>query len=130
MRNALLLILPFLMAIGMLSCNDSEIEEGFRKVEFVEPLKCTTSNLPKEKVSKRLGTVVVYQDKELIKDAVSVYFEDKDQYYRVCELPEQYRKDGLIIMFSGTIYYPDPTVNIYDPLKGLDFEITDLWIKD
>lgn len=127
MKNLSLFL--FLLAICITSCNDGDIVEGFTKVELQEPLKCTTSNRPKETVNKRLGTVVIHKNKDgLI--PVFAYLEDKDGLYTACSLPEEYWKDGLIVMFSGTIYYPDPAAFTYNPLQGLDFEITDLWVNN
>jgi len=128
MRNLLLTALYLLLTSCFISCSSEDIVEGFTKIEFEGSQKCTTSNQLKQTINKRLGTVTIYKDKEF-NNAVSIYLEDKDHHYNACMLPEEYQKDGLIIMFSGNIYYPDPTANTYNPLKGLDFEITDLWVK-
>jgi len=129
MRNALFIILCHLAIVCFASCNDNDIVDGFKKIELNESLKCITGNQPKEEITKRLGTVVIYKDKEF-NDAISIYLEDKDNYYNACTLPEEYQVDGLIITFSGTVYHPDPAALTYNPLGGLDFEITDLWIKE
>ncbi|MBB4035560.1 hypothetical protein GGR21_001453 [Dysgonomonas hofstadii] len=128
MRNALFFIFCLLAIFNFTSCSDNDIVEGFTKVELKESLKCITDNEPKEMIDKRLGMVVLYKDKET-NTVLSVYLEDKDNCYNACTLPEEYQIDGLIITFSGTVYYTNPAALTYNPLNGLDFEITELWIK-
>ncbi len=125
MKNVLLIVFIFSFAAYNSSCSEDSLE-GFTKLELQGSLKCTSSLHLKETINKRLGTVIVHKIENM---PTVVYFEDKDNMYEVCKLPEQYQKNGLIIMFSGNIYHPDPTADKYNPLKGLDFEITELWVK-
>lgn len=127
--KSLLFILSFIFSACFISCGENDIVEGFNKVELQQPLKGGTGNRIKENINKRLGIVTICKDGTNNMGAF-VYLEDKDNYYLANLLPEKYRKDGLIIMFSGNIYYPGPKANTYNPLKGLDFEITDLWVKE
>lgn len=128
MKNKLFIILSIVLLTSWISCSDDDDSmDGYTKLELEGgSLKCTTSSSKKETVKQKKGTVVVYTEEDM--NGGLIYLKDEDgKYYWACGLSESY--DGKKIIFSGTIYNPDPTTLTINPLNGLDFEITELWIK-
>jgi uncharacterized protein YcfL len=136
MRKIASIILFLFFITCCISCSNDDndnISDDYTKIALKSSLKCTTEYEKKETAKKRKATVVLYKEKESYPSITLpylIYLEDeKGQYYHACTLPEEYQKNGLEIIFSGIVYYPDPRVDKFDPLLGLELEITDLWVK-
>lgn len=128
MKNKLFIILSLVLLTSWISCSDDDDSiDDYTKIELEGgSVKCTTSDSKKETVKQKKGTVVVYKEEDM--NIGLVYLKDEDgNYYMACGLSESY--DGKKIIFSGTIYNPDPAALTMNPLRGFDFEITALWIK-
>ncbi len=103
--------------------------DNYTKVKLEGTYKCASGEEQKDVVKKKYGTVVVYKENATDEQGLA-YFKDKDnKIYNACSLPKAYQTDGLKIIFSGIVYYPNPAANTYNPLSGLEFEITELWIN-
>lgn len=133
MKNVLLIILSIVLIAPCMSCGDDDRDsfDKYTQIMFSgESASCTSSDDLRETVKHKRGVIVVYEDKELIEGRKTVYLKDKDgKYYCACGLSPEVWTDGLEIIFSGKIYRPNTATITYDPLGGLDFEMTELWVK-
>ncbi|MDH6308641.1 hypothetical protein M2451_000952 [Dysgonomonas sp. PFB1-18] len=130
MKKIVYIILSFFFITCCFSCSndDDNISDDYTRIELKSSLKCTTEYEKKETAEKRKATVILYEDKDY--NGYLIYLKDENnQYYHACTLPEEYQKNGLDIIFSGTVYYPDPRVDKLDPLLGWELDITELWVK-
>ncbi len=131
MRKIASIILFLFFITCCISCSNDDndnISDDYTKIALKSSLKCTSEYEKKETAKKRKAIVVLHEEEGY--NGYLIYLKDgNNQYYHACTLPEEYQKNGLEIIFSGIVYYPDPRVDKFDPLLGLELEITDLWVK-